>query len=148
MKKILIVYHSMSGNTKAAAELVARGAQAVEGVRVQVKEGLKAGVKDLLSCSGIAVGTPDYFDYMAGGLKDFFDRTCYPTEGHVTGKPCAIFVTHGGGGKAVQSVKTLCKRFKFKLVAPPVLIENMPRSKAAQKKLASLGKALAEACKK
>lgn len=148
MNKILIVYHSMSGNTKAAAELVAQGAQAVEGTRVQVMKALKAGVKDLLSCDGIAAGTPDYFDFMAGGLKDFFDRTCYPTEGHVTGKPCAIFVTHGGGGKAVQSVKKLCKRFKFKLVAPPVLIENMPKSKAAQKKLASLGKALAEACKK
>ena len=148
MKKILIVYHSMSGNTKAAAERVAQGAQAVEGTRVQVKEGLKAGVEDLLSCDGIAVGTPDYFDYMAGGLKDFFDRTCYPTEGHVTGKPCAIFVTHGGGGKALQSVKKLCRRFKFKIVAPPVLIENMPKSKAAQRKLTSLGKALAEACKK
>jgi len=148
MRKILIVYHSMGGNTKAAAELVAQGAQAVEGTPVQVKEGLKAGVKDLLSCDGIAVGTPDYFSYMAGGLKDFFDRTCYPTEGHVTGKPCAIFVTHGGGGKAVQSVKKVCRRFKFELVAPPVLIENMPKSKAAQKNLMDLGKALAEACKK
>jgi multimeric flavodoxin WrbA len=148
MRKILIVYHSMGGNTKAAAELVAQGARALEGTRVQVKEGLKAGVNDLLSCDGIAVGTPDYFSYMAGGLKDFFDRTCYPTEGHVTGKPCAIFVTHGGGGKAVQSVEKLCRRFKFKLVVPPVLIENMPRSKAAQKKLIGLGKALAEASKK
>lgn len=148
MRKILIVYHSMSGNTRAAAQLVAQGARAVQGTRVQAKEGLKAGVNDLLSCDGIAVGTPDYFDYMAGGLKDFFDRTCYPTEGNVTGKPCVIFVTHGGGGKAVQSVKKVCRRFKFKLVAPPVLIENMPKSKAAQKKLMDLGRALAEACKK
>lgn len=148
MKKILIVYHSIGGNTKAAAELVAQGAQTGEETRAQVKEGLKAGVKDLLSCDGIAFGTPDYFSYMAGGLKDFFDRTCYPTEGHVTGKPCAIFVTHGGGGKAVQSVKKLCSRFKFRLVTSPVLVENMPKSKAAQKKLIGLGKALAEACKK
>ena len=147
MSKILVVYHTQGGNTKAAAELVARGARA-QGAKVEIKEALKADVDDLLKCDGVAVGTPDYFSYMAGGLKDFFDRTCYPTEGHVTGKPCAIFVTHGGGGRAVQSVKKLCRRFKFKLVAPPVLIENMPKSKAAHKNLMGLGKALAEVCKK
>lgn len=147
MSKILIVYHSQSGNTKAAAELVAEGASAVEAASVKIKEALKAGTEDLLNCGGIAVGTPDYFNYMAGGLKDFFDRTCYPTEGYVTGKPCVIFVTHGGGGKAVASVKKLCRRFKFKIVAEPVLVENRPRGKD-RKRLKDLGKALAEACNK
>jgi multimeric flavodoxin WrbA len=146
MSKILIVYHSQSGNTKAAAELVAEGARAIGGTDVETKEALKATSEDLISCDGIAVGTPDYFSYMAGGLKDFFDRTRYPTEGHVTDKPCAIFVTHGGGGKAVESVNKLCKKFKFKVVAEPVLVENRPETKAAQKKLRDLGKALAKAC--
>lgn len=146
MSKILIVYHSQSGNTKAAAELVAKGARAVEGADVEIKEALKAGVDDLLHCDGIALGTPDYFSYMAGALKDFFDRTCYPTEGKVTGKPAVIFVTHGGGGKAVSSVEKMCRRFKFKVVAEPVLVENGPESKAAQDKLQGLGKALAKAC--
>lgn len=146
MSKILVVYHSQSGNTKAAAELVAEGARAVQGAEVEVKEAMKAGVDDLLDCDGIAIGTPDYFSYMAGALKDFFDRTCYPTEGKVTGKPAVIFVTHGGGGKAVASVEKMCRRFKFKAVAEPVLVENKPESKADQSQLINLGKALAQAC--
>ena len=44
---------------------------------------------------------------MAGGLKDFFDRTFYPTQGSITDKPCGIFVTHGGGGKALESVQSI-----------------------------------------
>jgi len=145
VSRILVVYHSQSGNTKAAAEAVARGASAVEGTEVEIKGGLEAATEDLLNCDGIAVGTPDYFSYMAGGLKDFFDRTYYPTQGQVTDKPCAIFVTHGGGGKAVESVKSICGSFKFRIVGEPVLVKNRPEGEA-ENQLLELGKALAKAC--
>ena len=144
MGKVLIVYHSQSGNTKAAAEALAQGAKQISGTEVIIKEALNAAAEDLLSCDAVAVGTPDYFSYMAGGLKDFFDRTYYPTQGSVTDKPCGIFVTHGGGGKAVESVKTICKTFKFKLIGEPVLIKSHPDEKATPA-LVNLGKLLGEA---
>ena len=146
MGKVLIVYHSQSGNTKAAAEAVVQGAKNVSGTEVVVKEALKAAPEDLLSCDAIIVGTPDYFSYMAGGVKDFFDRTYYPTQGSVTGKPCGIFVTHGGRGQAVESVKTICATFEFKIVGEPVLVEGMPGAEA-RSTLANLGKLLAETVK-
>jgi len=146
MGKVLIVYHSQSGNTKAAAEAVAEGARQIEGNQVVIKEALDAGVGDLLGCGAIAVGTPDYFSYMAGALKDFFDRTFYPTQGSVTNKPCGIFVTHGGGGKAVASVKSICATFKFKMVGEPVLLKNHPDAHA-RAALSELGKLLAQAGK-
>jgi len=147
MSHVLIVYHSQGGNTKAAAEAVARGAKSVAGTAVTVKEALKATEKDLLSCDALAVGTPDYFSYMAGGLKDFFDRAYYPTQGQVTDKPCGIFVTHGGGGKAVASVESICGSFKFRIVGPPVLVKNRPDAEA-DTRLAELGVKLVEAVKK
>jgi len=146
MGEVLIVYHSQSGNTKAAAEALAQGAREVSGTEVVIKEGLHATKEDLLSCDAIAVGTPDYFSYMAGGLKDFFDRTYYPTQGSVTDKPCAIFVTHGGGGKAVKSVKSICAAFKFKIVGEPVLVKNRPNAETSAA-LTNLGRFLAEAAK-
>lgn len=146
MAKVLIVYHSLSGNTRAAAEAVAEGVRAAGGQAI-VKEGLKAGEKDLLACDAIAVGTPDYFSYMAGGVKDFFDRTFYPTQGQVTGKACGIFVTHGGGGKAVDSCRSICSSFKFKLVGEPVLVQNRPDA-AACERLKALGRALVDLAKK
>jgi len=146
MGKLLIVFHSQSGNTKAAAEALAEGAAAVPQTHVVIKEALQANTTDLLSCDALAVGTPDYFSYMAGGLKDFFDRTYYPTQGSVTDKPCGIFVTHGGGGKAVDSVKSICATFKFKIVGESVLVKNAPDA-GARTKLADLGRLLAEAAK-
>jgi flavorubredoxin len=81
---------------------------------------------------------------MAGGLKDFFDRSFYPTQGQVTHKPCGIFVTHGGGGKAVESMRSISASFKFKLVAEPVLVKNRPDDAATQE-LRDLGEALVKA---
>ena len=144
MGTVLIVFHSQSGNTKAAAEAVAEGVDAVAGAQAVIKEALDAGEEDLLACDAIALGTPDYFSYMAGGLKDFFDRTFYPTQGSVTGKPCGIFVTHGGGGRAIDSVKDISRSFKFEIVGEPVLVRNAPDDQA-KKDLAALGRTLAEA---
>ena len=146
MGQVLIVFHSQSGNTQKAAEAVAQGAKSLAGTKVIIKEALKATAEDLLSCKALAVGTPDYFSYMAGGLKDFFDRTFYPTQGKVTDKPCGVFVTHGGGGKAVDSVLSICRSFKFKIVGEPALVKGAPDAEA-KAKLAELGKLLAEAAK-
>lgn len=145
MSRILVVYHSLGGNTKAAAEAVAKGAESVEGTEVTIKEGLKANSDDLLCCDGIALGTPDYFSYMAGGLKDFFDRTLYPTQGKVTDKPCVIFVTHGGGGTAKDSVQSIARSFKFREIVEPVLVRGRPDA-SAEKKLVAIGKTLAQIC--
>ena len=144
MAKVLIIYHSQSGNTQAAAEAVAEGVREVSGTEVVIKEALRATTEDLLGCDVIAVGTPDYFSYMAGGLKDFFDRTYYPTQGEVTDKPCGIFVTHGGGGKAVESVKSICASFKLQIIGDPVLVKDRPNAEA-RTALAKLGELLAKA---
>lgn len=140
-KKVLIVYHSLGGNTKAAAEAVAAGARTVEGVEAQVIEALKAGPGDLTGCAAVAFGTGDYFNYMGGGLKDFFDRSYYPTQGQVTDKPCAIFVTHGGGGRAVDGLKDIVRSFKLRLFVPPLLVLNQP-DEEAKGKLMAMGETL------
>ncbi|OIO35068.1 MAG: flavodoxin [bacterium (Candidatus Ratteibacteria) CG_4_9_14_3_um_filter_41_21] len=142
MAKILVIYHSQGGNTKSAAKFVAQGAQAA-GSRVELREAEKAKSKDLLECDGVAFGSPDYFNYIAGGLKDFFDRTFYPTQEKVAGKPYVAFITHGGGGKAKGSIELLCRIFKFKKIAETLLIKQRPDS-AAIIQLKELGKKLAE----
>jgi multimeric flavodoxin WrbA len=96
MAKVLIVYHSLGGNTKKMAEAVAEGAKGVAGTEVTMKTGLEATIDDLLACDAIALGSPDYFSYMAGGLKDFLDRTYYPSQEKIAGKPAVAFGSAGG----------------------------------------------------
>lgn len=145
MPQILIVYHSLSGNTEEAARCVAEGAGEGSDAVVVLKEAREAGCDDLLACDGIAVGTPDYFSYMAGMVKDFFDRTYYPTRGRVDDKPCVTFVTHGGGGRADASIQALCKSFRFRMLAPPVMVLKAPDEKA-RADLREAGRLLARAC--
>lgn len=130
MSKVLVVYCSMSGNTKAAAEAVAEGARAA-GAKVKLKTGFEAQPGDLLDCDAVALGSYDAFSYMGGGLKDFLDRAFYPTQGSVTEKPYAAFLTHGGGGKAIASIESVAQSFKLKKIADSVLVQGRPDAKAS-----------------
>jgi len=144
MPKVLVVYCSLSGNTKAAAEAVAEGVVEAGGEAI-VKDGFSAQPEDLLDCAAVALGSYDAFSYMGGGLKDFLDRAFYPTQGSVTDKPYAAFLTHGGGGKAIASIESVARSFKLKQVADPVLVKGMP-DEAAVADLKALGaKLVAEA---
>jgi flavorubredoxin len=129
MSKVLIVYCSMSGNTQAAAQAVAKGAESA-GATVVLKASFDAQPADLLQCDAVAFGSYDAFSYMGGGLKDFFDRAFYPTQGQVVDKPYAAFITHGGGGKAVGSIESLAQSFKLKKVAESVLVKGKPEGQA------------------
>ena len=143
-KKVLVVYHSQGGNTEAAAQAVAEGVRSVEGVEPILKRAFEANADDLTSCDAVCFGTPDYFSYMAGMLKDFFDRTFYPTQGQVDEKVCGLFVTHGGGGTASESVEKICRSFRFNQVADTLLVRGKP-DEAAEVRLRELGATLAKA---
>ena len=146
MSKVLVVYCSMTGNTKAAAEAVAEGARAA-GAQVVVKAGLEAQPQELLDCSAVALGSYDAFSYMGGGLKDFLDRAFYPSQNAVVDKPYGAFLSHGGGGKAIASIESVAASFKLKKASDPVLVKGKPDVEAAGR-LKALGAKLAAAAKK
>jgi len=89
MARVLIVYHTLSGNTEKMAKAFEEGAQSVQGTEAVIKKAFDATLEDLLGCDAIAFGSADYFSYISGALKDFFDRTYYPSQDKVTGKPYA-----------------------------------------------------------
>ena len=73
--KILVVYHSQTGHTKKMAEEVVKGAASIKNVKVILKTAYEKTREDLLRCDGLVIGSPEYFGYMSGMIKDFFDRT-------------------------------------------------------------------------
>jgi flavodoxin len=58
MAKILVLYDTQSGNTRAMAEAVAEGARAMPGTEATVKLVDDADPRDLFEHDGIAVGSP------------------------------------------------------------------------------------------
>ena len=148
MKRILVVYHSQEkGNTRKMAELVAKGCRQVKDVEVELvnTNEARASVEAAEKADGYALGSPDYYSYMAGGLKTFFDDLCLASwsQRKVTYKPYVAFVTHGGGGSAINSIESLARSLKLEQAAPSVLCQGEPAGEAIEKAV-SLGRALAE----
>ncbi len=124
-RRLLIVYHSQSGSTEQMAEAVIAGARhpEVENVDVRVRQALEAGPEDLLWCDGFILGTPENFGYMSGAMKVFLDRSYYPCEGKVGGKPYALFIRAGNDGSgAVSSVRRILTGLAVREVQEPVMI--------------------------
>lgn len=121
-KRILIVYASQSGGTSRMVDAVERGALSEPNVQVRKLHGTRAGLDDLLWCDALVIGTPENFGYMAGAVKDFFDRTFYPAEGKVTRLPYALVVKAGNDGTfALQAVQRIAQGYGFEPVAEPIL---------------------------
>ena len=140
--RILVAYHSIGGNTQKVAQAVAEGAGAVEGAQVVLKQAAEVTAEDFRTADAFALGTPDYFSYMAGMLKDMFDRVFYEVKADTEGRPCVCFITHGGGGKAIESMERICNSFKLDRFGDTLSIQ----APVTDKHLAAareLGKALA-----
>jgi NAD(P)H dehydrogenase (quinone) len=98
MPKVLIIYHSRTGNTKAMAKAVEEGVES-EGLDVQCKEVKYVSAKDLLGYEGIVIGSPTYYGTMAGEIKLFLDKSI-KYHGKLAGKAGGAFSSSGilGGG--------------------------------------------------
>jgi flavorubredoxin len=143
MKNLLIVYHSQSGNTEAMAKAIAEGARTA-GANVTLKKAVEANDADILNCDAVAIGTPNYFSYMAGMVKDFFDRVWATVREKMADKPYVAFGSYGGGGTvAIGTVEHICDGLKMKKICEAVSAQREPTAEnlAACKEL---GKKMAE----
>jgi NAD(P)H dehydrogenase (quinone) len=93
--RILVTYHSATGNTQAMAEAVADGARSVEGVDVVVRSVEQATTEDLLASDAIVVGSPVYNANVAPEVQRFINGWPFPGK-PLADKIGAAFATGGG----------------------------------------------------
>ena len=146
MAKILIVYHSQTGNTQKMANAVAVGAKSIEGVEVILRKAVDATLDDLLTADGVAVGTPENFGYMSGMIKDFFDRTYGDAQDKVFRKPYVVFISAGNDGSgALRAIERIALGYKLKNVFTPVIAKGKITEEIMEK-CRKLGGTLAGGC--
>jgi len=147
MAKVLVVYHSETGNTKAMAQAVAEGVKEVPGVEVALKEADQVSVGDLINADALTFGSPTYFSYMAGVVKAIFDKA-YLSRSQIRGKPFAAFASGGGGEvNSVQSIESIAISCGLRKVCEGVAVGGMPTESESQD-CRKLGATLARASKK
>jgi NAD(P)H dehydrogenase (quinone) len=71
MARVLIVYHTLSGNTEKMAKAFEEGAKSVLGTEAVLKKAFDATLEDLLGCDAIAFGSADYFSNYIGSTQGF-----------------------------------------------------------------------------
>jgi NAD(P)H dehydrogenase (quinone) len=122
MAEILVLYYSAGGSVRRMAELVAEGAERVQGARARIRTVPRYVIEtertapapavpsdgapyvelgDLEQCAGLALGSPTRFGNMAAPIKAFLDGTGpLWMKGALAGKPACVFTStaslHGG----------------------------------------------------
>ncbi len=146
MARILITYHSQTGNTRRMAEAIAMGVKDAANSEAILKKALQTLAGDIRRCDAVVFCTPEYFGYMSGAIKDLFDRTYEELKDDPQSikKPYSIVVSAGNDGSgAVRHIERLCKGYRFKKVQNPIVCKG----RAAEDVLAQcreLGAILAE----
>ncbi|HKY70345.1 MAG TPA: NAD(P)H-dependent oxidoreductase [Nitrospira sp.] len=111
--KVLVAYHSQSGNTERMAEAVVEGARSLPGTIVVLKRVGQVTADDLFSSDAIVIGSPVYWSNMSGEVKTFFDNWQFKfgvfPEFKMKNKIGAAFATGGqiSSGKEVTMLTIL-----------------------------------------
>jgi hypothetical protein len=123
MKRLLIVFHTMTGGTGQMAQAAANGAAGEPEIQVNLIHASKAGASEVLEADGYIFATPENLAMMSGLMKDFFDRTYYSSIGRIVGRPYATLICAGSDGEnAARQIMRIATGWRLKPIAPPLII--------------------------
>jgi multimeric flavodoxin WrbA len=146
LTRVLVAYHTFTGNTKKMATAVADGVREVKGVKVMIKKITDVSLEDFVHSDAVAFGAPNTFGGMAGALREFFDRA-WSVHEKVQGRPAAAFSSENPGEKgALMEIEKFLDYFKLRKVSDGVVSALAPGAKEVDA-CKKLGRSLAEAAK-
>ncbi|WP_084420106.1 NAD(P)H-dependent oxidoreductase [Henriciella litoralis] len=123
MPKLLIVYFSRTGGAEQMAKAAFEAAQAEDGTETVLKFATEAGAQDLLGADGYIFCAPENLAAIAGGMKEFFDRTYYEVLGKIEGRPYAQMICAGSDGEnAMKQTARIAKGWRLKIAQEPFII--------------------------
>lgn len=156
MKRLAIIWHSMTGGSKALAEVAAEGAANAAGVETLLLHADDASPETLLDADGYIFAFPENLAAISGVMKAFFDRSYYPCLGQIEGRPYALLVCAGSdGSNAVRQTERIATGWRLKRISdslifcahaqtPEEIMAPKTISKADLVKARELGAAMAE----
>ena len=123
MKKLLIVYQSLTGGAAQMAQAAAAGAAMETNVAVELVTAPAAGPQLLLESDGYLFVCPENLAAIAGLMKDFFDRCYYPVLERLNGRPYATLICAGSdGSNAARQIERIATGWRLKEIGPPLIV--------------------------
>jgi len=124
--RILVAYHSLTGNTEQMARGVVEGTKRVTGVVATLKKVSEVSKEDLDAADGIILGCPTYFANVPGEMKAVIDDWNWKMKVDFTDKVGGAFATAGGqvGGQEHVVVSLLLFMLHNRMVVAGPLYRN------------------------
>jgi len=123
MKRVLIVYHTLTGGTRQMAQAAATGAAQAASLEVCLELASACGPEALLAASGYVFACPENLAAMSGLMKDFFDRCYYPVLDQLQGRPYATLICAGSdGSNAARQIDRIATGWRLRQIAAPLIV--------------------------
>jgi NAD(P)H-dependent FMN reductase len=118
MKRLAIIWHSMTGGSESLARAATEGAATEPALQTLFLPAETAQHSDLLNADGFIFAFPENLAAISGVMKSFFDRCYYPCLGRLEGRPYALIVCAGSdGSNAVRQAERIATGWRLKKIA-------------------------------
>jgi multimeric flavodoxin WrbA len=125
MQSLVIIYHSQSGASAGLARAAWQGARLEEGVQVILRRVWDADTNDLVRADGVLLVAAENSGGLSGGMKDFLDRTFYPSLERGLVLPYALLISAGNDGRgAVRQAQRILSGYPFTPAAEPLILRG------------------------
>jgi len=126
-KTLLIISHAPSENTQRMLEAIIKGAIHPDITDVDVKylAPLDTRAEDIRAAQAVIIGTTENLGYMAGLIKDVFDRCYYDCLDHTQGLSFCYYIRAGHDGTGTRrAIETITTGLRWRLVQEPLICKG------------------------
>lgn len=123
-KKIIVIAHAPSENTERMLQAIIKGAKHPDIADIEIKyiPPLDTQAEDIKAAQAIIIGTTENLGYMAGLIKDVFDRCYYDCLDHTQGLPFTFYVRAGHDGTGTRrAIESITTGLRWRLVQEPLI---------------------------
>jgi len=142
MPKIVVVYLSTSGNTKAMADAIVDGAKS-RNVDAKSMNFHEAKIEELKSADAIALGSSTFYYKMLPPMEKFIESL---SKANIKAKIAAAFGSYGWSGEAPIMIAEQMRKLGMNVIDPVLRIQYAPTEKDLEE-CKRLGKDLANKVK-
>jgi len=143
MPKLVVVYLSTSGNTKAMAEAIVEGANS-RNIDTKAVNFNEAKIEDIKAADAIAIGSSTFYYKMLPPMEKFLENL---EKSNVKDKVGAAFGSYGWSGEAPVLIAEKMRGLGMKVIDPVLRIQYQPAEKDLEE-CKRLGKDIAVKVKK
>ena len=125
MPKLVVVYLSTSGNTKAMADAIVEGAQS-RNVEAKAMNFNEASIEELKDADAIAIGSSTFYYKMLPPMEKFIESL---EKAKIKAKLGAAFGSYGWSGEAPIMIAEKMRNLGIEVIDPVLRIQYQPVEK-------------------